>query len=229
VVDDGPRQPDAHKATQIAVVGKKGSGKTEIAWLLFESYPYDRLLIDPNGDIKVDGDDIEELGVDEIPARWPSSRFEEGKRQTLRFVPDFGSASYVDDIDRTLGLAYTHGHTCALIDEAHEAAPAGRTPPHMRRALRQGRHHDLTLILPTPRPMTVDPLVISQADWVYCFRLPNPNDRKRVAETIGWDPKEFDEGIHGLGKFEYLRYDAAEDDLAHFPALPEHLIAHHKG
>lgn len=229
MAEDGPRQPDPHKATQIAVVGKKGSGKTELSWLLFESYPFDRLLIDPNGDIKA-GDDVVDLTEDAIPARWPSSSFEQkDERHTIRFIPDFGSPTYVDDIDRALGLAYTHGKTMAFIDECHEAMPSSKTPPHARRALRQGRHHDLSMILATPRPVTVDPLVIAQADWVYVFKLPNPNDRKRVAECIGWEPKTFDQGVFDLGPFEYLRYDSAREDLAHFPALPEHLIAHHKG
>ena len=98
----------------------------------------------------------------------------------------------------------------------------------MRRALRQGRHADLTLILATPRPLTVDPLVLSQADWVYIFKLRNPADRKRVAETIGWDPKDIDAAIADLAPFEYLRFDSAKDDLAHFPPLPANLIRHHK-
>jgi hypothetical protein len=229
----GTRNPDPHKPTQIAIVGKKGSGKTELAMVLFESYPFDRLGVDPNGDIHFPEGTLDLEPP--IPARWPGERFDRatghGERrrpQTLRYVPDFGEPDYREQLDRAIGLAYSHPRTCALVDEAHEAFPAGQTPPHGRRALRQGRHHDLTLILATPRPLTVDPLVVSQADWVYVFKLPNPNDRKRVAESIGWDPKTFDEAVHELGTFEYLRYDSARDDLAHFPALPANVIRHHK-
>lgn len=221
-----PRQPDPHKAQQIAVVGKKGQGKTELAWLLFSSFPYDKVVIDPNADIKVP-DDVLDF-EDPLPSRWPSSMFQKEKRQTARYVPDFGFASFLEDIDQVIGLAYAHRKTMVFIDEAHEAAPAGRTPPHARRALRQGRHHDLSSIWATPRPLTVDPLVIANADWVYIFKLPNPNDRKRVAETIGWHPKDFDEAVHDLGDHEYLRFDSAKDDLAHFPPLPESLLSHHK-
>ena len=225
------RNPDPAKPTQIAVVGKKGSGKTELAVVLFDSYPRDRLGIDPNGDIHFPPDAVE---LDPpIPARWPGHLFERvtGERrkpQTLRYVPNFAEPDYLEQMDRAVGLAYGHPGTMLLVDEAHEVAPANRTPPHMRRALRQGRHHDLSLILVTPRPLTVDPLVVSQADWVYVFKLPNPNDRKRVAESIGWDPKAFDEAVHDLEQFEYLRYDSGRDDLAHFPALPAELIRHHK-
>lgn len=226
------RQPDPLKATQIAVVGKKGQGKTELAWLLFDSYPFDKVAIDPNGDLKVPEGTIE-LDSDELPSRWPVAREWTGQEkkhapQCLRYKPDFGSPSYRDDIDRVIGLAYGHRRTACFVDEAHEAFPSGQVRPHGRRALRQGRHHDLTLIMATPRPITVDPLVLANADWVYVFALPNPNDRRRVAETIGWDPRSFDEAVAELGPFEYLRYDSGIDDLAHFPALPKDLIVGHK-
>ncbi len=227
---EGPRgELDAHRSTHIAVLGKKGTGKTELAFHVFETYPFDRIAVDPNADI-VFGPDVEEL-PEPPPARWPEWPAEalgrKPRRRTFRYVPDFGDPAYREDLDRVIGLAYGHPRTLLFVDEAHEAFPAGRVLPHARRALRQSRHRQLSMILATPRPLTVDPLVISQADWVYIFRLPNPNDRKRVAECIGWDPKAFDEAVFALGRFEYLRYDAGEEDLAHFPPLPAHVIRHH--
>ena len=151
---------DPHKSVQISVFGRKGEGKTELAWMLFDSYPFDRILIDPNGDIKVP-DDVVDLDPDDLPDRWPGSLLEKKKSRTLRFIPNFakpdvkiGNKSVpgaVYDIDHLVGLAYTHGKTMVFIDEAHEAAPAGATPPHIRRALRQGRHRDLSIIFATLR------------------------------------------------------------------------------
>ena len=131
-------------------------------------------------------------------------------------------------MDRAVGLAFSDRRTALFFDECHEGAPAGQTPPHMRRALRHGRHADLTLILATPRPMTIDPLCISAADYVYTFRLNTPQDRRRVAENIRRDPKDFDDAVAGLKRYEFLRYDVAVDELVHYPPLPEHLIRHHK-
>jgi hypothetical protein len=226
-------RPDPHKPVQITVVGKKGSGKTELAYRFFDTYPFDRAAIDPNEDIKMPEDTLD-LETP-LPGRWPGEQWDrlygDGKRrrrQTLRFVPEFHEPTYLDDMDRVVGMAFGHKRTCLFFDECHEGAPANRTPPHMRRALRQGRHADLTLILATPRPVTVDPLVLSQADWVYVFKLPNPADRKRVAETIGWDPRDFDDAVLRLPEYGYLRYDSARDDLASFPPLPASAIAHHK-
>jgi DNA helicase HerA-like ATPase len=222
-------QPDPHRPTQIAVVGKKGQGKTELAYLFFDSYPHDRVLIDPNGDILVPEGTVD-LEVP-VSAQWPPlSRLpgEKHERQTLRLIPDFATPHYQTDMDAAVGMAYAHRRTLVFVDEAHELIPAGRTPPHARRALRQARHHQLSTIWATPRPMTVDPLMISQADWVYVFKLPHPDDRKRVAQNIGWDPRDFDDAVHELDDHEYLRYDARRDDLAHFPPLPERVIRHHR-
>lgn len=220
------RNPDASRACQIAVVGKKGEGKTELAYLLFDSYPYDRLAIDPNADLKLPEHTLELTPP--IPTRWPASQFKDEDDQVAVFKPDFGSPTYREEIDEALGLAYAHRKTCVFVDEAHEAFPASRTLPHARRCLRQGRHHELTLICATPRPLTVDPLVIANADWVYIFKLKNPADRRRIADSIGWDPKAFDRAVDELGPFEYLRYDDKTDDLAHFPPLPIDLIRHHR-
>ncbi len=211
----------------------RGAGKSVLAKMLFFSYPYDRVLIDPNGDIEVpDATAIEAP----IPTRWPGRLFDDPEpdrrrhRQTLVFRPDFHDPNVYEDIDRVCGLAFSHRRTCLFVTEAHEALPAAQMQrrPHARRNLRQGRHQDLTQIYDTPRPQTVDPLAISNAEWVYIFKLPNPNDRKRVAENIGWDPKEFDEAVAALKKHEYLRYDHGgndgEGDLAHFPPLPQELV-----
>lgn len=233
----GPSDP--HKPVQISVFGKKGSGKTELAYRFFDTYPGDRAIIDPNGDLKVPDDTLELLTP--LPARWPGAAYDEfaaehglpesgssrKRRATLRFIPDAGDEDYLEEIDRMVGLAFAHQRTCLFFDECHEGAPVGKTPPHMRRALRHGRHARLTLLLATPRPLTIDPLVVTQSDYVYVFKTPSPQDKHWIASNIGWDPKDFADGVNGLGPFEYLRYDAAQDDLAHFPALPASSIKHH--
>lgn len=228
MADDG--QLDPYKTVQVAVFGRKGSGKTELAFRIFDTYPFDRVAIDPNGDLKMPEDTVDlELP---IPSRWPGEQVakaqgDRAKRQTLYFVPDFHEATYRDDMDRVLGMAYSHGQCCVFFDEVHEGAPANGTPPHMRRDLRQGRHRKQTLIFATPRPMTIDPLVISNADRVYIFDLPSPADRKRVADNIGVTPATMDAGIAALGEFEYLRFIAATKELTHHDPLPADQLKHH--
>lgn len=220
------RNPDQRKPQQIAIVGKKGEGKTELAYLLFDAYRGPKLAIDPNGDLKMPEHTLE-LTLP-LPTRWPTKDFPDEQRQVARFVPDPGSPTFQEDVDECLGLAYAHRGVCTFVDECHSAFPAGRTGPHGRRVLRQGRHHNLFQINADLRPMQVDPLVIANADWVYVFKLKNPNDRRRVADSIGWDPRDFDDAVAALEPHAYLRYDDELDDLAHFPPLPEELLRHHK-
>jgi hypothetical protein len=161
---------------------------------------------------------------------------------TLRYVPDVGSATFLEDVDAVVGLALAHGRErhhdggrgCALlIHEIGRVAPANRTRPHMLRALSQNRHYRTTVIMCGPRPQSIDPLCVQQCDLIYVFELLNPSDRTRLAESIGWDPRDFDAAIENLGPHEYLRFDAneqrpedGEDDLRliHFPALPQDLV-----
>lgn len=239
---------DPTAAAIIVSVGKKGSGKSIMANLIGKSWPYDMVVIDVAGD---DGpmprkpgtgshDVIELRGpVDELPRAWPEHlRWQEKRPMILRYCPDAGSPTELEDMDAVVGLAYSHSgnpRPCLLlIHEIGRVAPANRTPPHTRRVLNHSRHRQLTAVLCGPRPMTVDPLVVAQADLVYTFELNNPADRRRVAEEIGWAPGDFDAAVAGLGLHEYLRFDAREPKpeqdgdedlrLVHYPALPEDVV-----
>ena len=233
----------------ILTVGKKRSGKSVLARLLADSYPGDLMVLDVAGDDGPKGPDVITLHgtVDTLPTRWPEERRpEDGRRMVLRYVPDAGSPTWAEDMDHVVGMALQQGRrlrsrgrvgAALLIHEVGVVAPAGQTRPHMRRALMHNRHNGLTLIMCGPRPQTIDPLVLQQSDLVYVFELLNPSDRKRLAETIGWAPADFDEAVRDLGPHEYLRFDANEQKpeegqrdmrLVHFPALPADVLREQK-
>jgi len=228
----------------ILATGKKKSGKSILGKVLFLSYPGDKIVIDVAGDDGPTQDVIELRGtVQDLPRRWPEEQREHPDQYlTLRYVPDLGSPTVLEDIDVVVGLALSHGRDqhhrgrrgcCVLIHEIGKVAPAGRTKPHMARALGQNRHYNTTVIMCGPRPQTIDPLALQQCDLVYIFEILNPADRARLAETIGWDPKDLDAAIEDLGRHEYLRFDCNEEKpdpgeedirLIHFPALPQDLV-----
>lgn len=208
---------DPSESSFITIVGKKGSGKSVLAQRFWDSYPFDRLVIDPTADIDP-GPDTKNLHAP-LPGKWPLGA--DGERVSLRFVPNRLDPAHVDDMDRAVGLVYfASGPKMLWVDEVAELTSATSTPPHFDLALHQGRHVRLTLLMCGPRPMKINPLVMSQADFVYVFWLPNPADRKRVAETIGWDPQELDALILGLPQYHYLRYDAVNQTLDQFPPIP---------
>lgn len=239
----------------ILAVGKKRSGKSILAKVLFASYPGDKVVIDVAGDDGPAGDGVDELHGDAetLPRRWPEHRRRQGPDNrplpmTLRYMPDAGSPTFAEDMDAVVGLALSHGRRqhdagrigCALlIHEIGVVAPANRTQPHMRRALAHNRHNHLTLVMCGPRPQVVDPLVVQQSDLIYTFELRNPADRRRLAETMGWNPADFDDAVLNLRRHEYLRFDANEDApdpgdaegedirLMRFQPLPEDVVRPH--
>lgn len=228
---------DAADGRIITCLGKKRSGKSKMARLLFDSWPGDRLVIDVNGtDGPVRGAEELRGSVDDLPTSWPEHLRDGRDPMLVRYVPDAGSPTYLEDMDHVLGLAWRQQNVCVLVHEMGLLAPAGRTPTNTRRVLQSNRHRRITLIACAPRPVTMDPLVLQQSDVVYMFTMPNPADRRRVADNIGWDPSELDGLIHGLRPHEYLQFDANEpapadpttqDDmrLIHFDPLPADVVA----
>lgn len=232
---------DPAKGVVILHVGKKRSGKSKMALLWFESYPYDRVVIDINGTDgphhAAPGEQLVELHgtVDTLPTKWPEDLREDGKRMTLRYHPDMGSPTYLEDVDAVLGMAYRTGRVCVLIHEVGLVAKSSKTPPHMLRILQSNRHRQLTVLMCCPRPLTVNPLVLGQSDLVYVFELPNRADRETVADAIGWDRDDFHLAVAELDAHGYLRADTNENRpagegepdlrLVSCPALPAEVVA----
>lgn len=215
---------DPRRSHFITIVGRKGSGKSLLARMFWLSYPYDRLVIDPTGDVDP-GDPETQLLTSPLPARWPAPQLDEDakpKRTSLRFVPDMGAPTHIDDMDRAVGLAHWHPARRALlwIDEVGTLTRPSFTPPHFSRALHQGRHQRLTLLSCGPRPVNIDPLVLAQADYVAVFDLPNPNDRRRVADSCGIDPREFDAWHGQLAEHGFLWFDQRAHELVLCDPIP---------
>lgn len=230
----------------IVCVGKKRSGKSIMGKVIFSSYPGDKIVIDIAGDDGPRGKDVHEIRgtVEDLPERWPEHlRDDQGGPMTLRYVPDARSSTLAEDVDAVIAMADDHSKrlksrrqfgVCVLVHEiGGEFAKASGASRHLRKSLMQNRHSGITLILCGPRPQTIDPLIIQQADVLYVFELMNPADRRRLAESIGWHPDDFDEAVEDLGPHEYLRFDANEmkpeagvDDLRliHFPRLPDDVV-----
>lgn len=246
--DDGAIDPDLGVIT--VSIGKKRSGKSVMSLLLFSQYPHDKLVINTNLDDGPTGPDVvmlphptlEEVedGVPRFaPVAWPEDRRRHDRHDrplpmTCCYQPDAGRRYALYEIDEYVGLVLAHGQTTGhcgiLVHEARLVFPAGRVPGNAKRLLNHNRHNNVTGFFAGPRPVTVDPLLLAQADLVYCFELPNPRDRRRVAEEIGTPPGDFDAAVHALGPHEYLRFDANETKpadgqpdirLVHFDRLPD--------
>lgn len=211
---------DPHEANHVTVVGRKGSGKSVLARRLFDSYDGDRMVIDPTGDIHLEPEPGLTQLTDPLPIRWPMPPDE--RRSTLRYAPDMKSPTYVDEMDRAAGLAFGKGDALLWLDEVAVLTRANATPPHMRAVLHQSRHRNLSLLFCGPRPVDIDPLVLSQADYVAVFQTPNPRDRQRLADAMGLELPTMEAAHRELGEHDYLWYDARaprDECLLVMPAL----------
>lgn len=227
--NDG-RAIDPHAGRILVFLGKKGSGKSIMAMSFAMNYPYDLVVIDVAGDDGPEGPDVVTfsgtLADGTIPTTWPEHRrlFDDhGRpiRMILRFIPDPGSKTFLEDCDAVVGLAMKHGEKtqraaggrggCGLlVHEIGVIAPANQTQPNMRRFLMANRHAGVTGFLCGPRSMAMDTLILAQADLVYTFEMKGVRDRQRIAESVGWNVVEFHEAVLELGPHEYLRYDNNE-------------------
>jgi hypothetical protein len=221
---------DPSKPLIISAWGRMGSGKSTFNRRIYASWPHDKICIDVNGDADP-GPDAERISAP-LPSRFPAApaglpgALRRGPRN-LHFRADTGSPTYSDDLDRAVGLGLFPQDDPALVwaGEVAEFMPSAQgTRPHMRRALHQNRHYHVTMLFDGPRPVNVDPLVLAQSDLVAIYHLPNPDDRERVAKSIGYPADRFHrehEETLRRGPYWFLLWDAATHQLYRLPPLPQ--------
>lgn len=220
---------DATRPMIISAWGRKGSGKSVFNRRLWNSWPYDKIAIDVNGD--ADPGEADRLTLP-LPGKFPAATptlpgAPAPRHRSLVFRADPGSATYEDDLDRAVGLALhpQRQRTLVWAGEVGEFMPnAHRTGPNMRRLLHQNRHYAATALFDGPRPAHVNPLVLSQSDLVAVFHLPNPDDRERIAKSIGYPADRFHkecEETWRRGPFWFLLWVAERHELLRCAPLPE--------
>jgi hypothetical protein len=217
-----PGELDPNENFIVSAFGRKGSGKTVFLRSLYRDFPYDKVCIDVNGDA--------DPGPDSVPISAPlptalPPRGEDKKPVDLHYVPDPGSLTYRDDLDRAVGMAMfpSDRRTLVWADEIGEFTNGNKTGPHLRRLLMQSRHYETSALFSGPRPMDIDKLVIGQADLVAVYDMPDPDDRDRVAKVIGYPPVAFREACEETfrrGPYWHLLWVSAAKRLYRCPPLP---------
>lgn len=219
---DHPFRFDHTKPAIITAFGRKGAGKSTFSRSVYDSWPGDKLCIDVNGDADPGPD--AELLTGPVPTSWPEPARLPGRPrrpQNLHYRAHPGSPTYTDDLDRAIGtVLYPQAHRALVwCGEVGEFRPG----PNVRTLLHQNRHYGVTALADGPRPKNIDPLWLAQSDYVAVYHLPNPHDRERVAETIGYPPRRFDaecDETFRRGKYWFLFWDAAHHQLYRCPPLP---------
>ena len=227
---------DPTKNQLLLFVGRKGSGKSQMAREVFRHWAgVTKLVIDPTGDADPGSPRkagqperyADDLGTVKLPAQLPKElppRRPNEPPGTYRWIANPQSPTYADDLDRAVGLGLfpRDRRTLLWIDEAGEVFPSGRTGPHARTLLQQSRHWHTSALICCPRPVTVDPLVLAQADRVFMFDVPAVADRQRLADTLGWPHRELVSLLNEVRAlpYHYLMFVTAEHRMYVCPPIP---------
>lgn len=199
---------DPDRPSIISAFGRKGSGKSTWISALYDSYPYDKLAIDVNGDIDT-GATPAILISDPLPDYFPV--FSDAEPKNLHYIASQKSPTYREDLNQAISMALFPQDKKVLVnlDEIGEFCTGNYSGPNLRLLLMQSRHYRVTALLAGPRPMDIDPLIIGQSDMIAIYEMPNPADQKRVADIIGYPAARFTEAmneIKRLGPYYHLLF-----------------------
>lgn len=203
----------AHKqGDHVAIVGKTGSGKTELELALARIVAARKtrggrpasvtvLAVKPRDDT------VSRLGWPVLKS-WPPSF---GQEANVVWPKGSTPSTAARDQRRVLGplldAIYHEGGQTVCIDEAayfERPLPRGLgLGPTMEQYWSSARSLRLTLIATTQRPRKVTVSMWTEATWTFVFYVKDRDDLKRVADLSGM-PAEVMELVPRLGGFEFL-------------------------
>lgn len=171
---------------RVAIIGKTGSGKTYFARFLVASFAR-LIVIDSKGDINP-----ARWNLETVPDNWSERtplvrKLLRGENVRLRF-----RAPMNGDYRPILRLVWAAKNVTLYIDEVLAVVPERRPAPMEFDSLyTRGRSSGIGVIASAQRPRAIPPNVMAQAEWIFAFSVPRPEDRKYVSGYMdGYRPIE---------------------------------------
>lgn len=195
---------------RVFVVGMTRSGKSTLTKKLFLSTPAPRLVVDPN-DSSLTASVVSPGGTFSDPRRVPDVA-------TARFVPtDPDDRDAYDALFERAFRRYPNYYV--WVDEAGQVAPASGYPKALNRYVVQGAKRSLGFIGCHTRPREVLRNLISQSSHLFVFYLPNPDDRRHIAEIAGVPADDLSAAIDDLEEKGFLWWNGNTRQLTACPPL----------
>jgi hypothetical protein len=195
----GSSSPSAIRfSDRVFLVGETGTGKSHLLRALLLSTSGRRLVLDPG-----DSDVLDHLpgGVTfHDPKRWPDVG------ALARFVPP--DPLDLDAYDELYRRAFALGRTLVACDEMGLVMPSqAQVPRNAMTYVIAGRKRECGHLGCHTRPVDVSPKATSVVQHVFAFRLPLPEDRRRIGAIAGVEPRTIDQLQPELGEHGFMWVD----------------------
>lgn len=180
----------------VGILGQRGCGKST----LFKTFVRSNrrvMVIDPRGEHASLGITVQSTA--EFRRYW-RSRYTRTWRLILQphelyeGMDCVGDGTAPGEVEREpaevlepyLKIIAAHGKQCLVaVDEVGELGDAWHCDPRLHKWAHYGRHRGLTLVWCARRPQEVAPVLRSQADVLYVFRMTDRLDRDKVKDRMG--------------------------------------------
>lgn len=225
-VRDAPAgQPRIAVSHRCASIGITGSGKSTIFAHLFAVFRGQRLLVDVN--------DACELGPAATVKDAGGYCYAESVREidwrarTVHFVPRAQNERAYNDL---YAAVFERGNMLVWLDESFGPTEPNKVPRWLRTVVTLGRKRNLLHLAAMQEPMNVAPVLYTQAEHVFLFRLSGrPDELGRLAPRFGLRPDELQRELASLPEFGYLRHTIGHEQVWRMPPLPAGLVEHARG
>lgn len=190
-----------------AVIGRTGSGKTQLGVWLLSTQAIDRMpwvIIDYKGDELIGGiERAEEIDYETIPSK-PGVYI-------LRVLPD--DETQLDDWFRRV---WEVGGIGVYVDEGYMI---GQRSKWFNACLTQGRSKRIPMIVLTQRPLWLSRFVFSESSYFFVFDLTDADDLRVVKRFIKSDARNnLDDQ---MPKYHSRYYDVANRSIARLGPVPD--------
>jgi hypothetical protein len=205
----------------IACWGPKHSGKSYFARAYFDTWPYDRICIDPTRDFDPDNRfSTDWAGGPAFP------ELERGQeRVSLRYVPNRRDPNWRVTLEQVLWAVVSAGEdgrrVFLHVDEIKIAYSVGHVSGAGETILNEGRHYGIFQSTCGPRTKGVDPLTITQADSNCVFGHLHELDAARLAECTSVNKDDLAAIVDHLDEHGFARVLSAPPRVIVYPAIPE--------
>ena len=173
---DASQLIDIEPSHRAIIIGKTGSGKTELAKALVTQYPY-LICLDRKKDFRLPN------------ARYPRTPKELYDTKFRTYEPIIYQPSVEfwdrDSWNEVFTWIYQKQNLTLYVDEAYSVIQRGVPPQMFVAIIVQGRSLNIRTITCSQRPVWIPAELLSESEHYICFHVKKPEDREVMAGYMG--------------------------------------------